>query len=83
MRTMSLLQKWSQRNAVIGPAAIGREASVHSLVRVVSTLLSGGKLALTVDVGSCHNRPVVGPVLVPRRPGERHQLPIPPRNGGP
>ena len=42
MHAMSLLDKWSQRNAVIGHRARG-----HALVRVVGALLSGGKLALT------------------------------------
>ena len=39
---MNLLDKWLQRNAVIG-----HRARVYALVRVVGALLSGGKLALT------------------------------------
>ena len=42
MHTMSLLEKWLQRNAVIS-----HQARVGALVRVVGALLSGGRLALT------------------------------------
>ena len=42
MHTMRLLEKWLQRNAVIG-----HQAREHALVRVVDALLSGGRLALT------------------------------------
>ena len=42
MHAMRLLEKWLQRNAVIGHGA--RE---HALVRIVDALLSGGRLALT------------------------------------
>ena len=42
MHAMSLLDKWLQRNAVIGHRARG-----HALVRVVGALLGGRKLALT------------------------------------
>ena len=42
MHAMSLLDKWLQRNAVIG-----HQARVAALVRVVGALLSGGRLALT------------------------------------
>ena len=45
MHAMRLLEKWLQRNAVIG-----HRARVDALVRVVGALLSGGKLALT-DLG--------------------------------
>ena len=41
MRTMSLSEKWLQRNAVIG-----HRARRQALVRVVSALLTGDKLAL-------------------------------------
>ena len=42
MHTMRLLEKWLQRNAIIG-----HQARVGALVRVVGALLSGGQLALT------------------------------------
>ena len=42
MHAMSLLDKWLQRNAVIG-----HRARDQALVRVVGALLSAGKLALT------------------------------------
>ena len=42
MHAMRLLEKWLQRNAVIG-----HQAREHALVRVVDALLSGGRLALT------------------------------------
>ena len=42
MHAMSLLEKWLQRNAVIG-----HQARAEALVRVVGALLSGGRLALT------------------------------------
>ena len=42
MHAMSLLDKWLQRNAVIG-----HRVRCHALVRVVGALLSGRKLALT------------------------------------
>ena len=42
MHTMSLLEKWLQRNGVIG-----HQARAGALVRVVGALLSGGRLALT------------------------------------
>ena len=42
MHAMSLLDKWLQRNAVIGHRARG-----HALVRIVGALLNGGKLTLT------------------------------------
>ena len=42
MQAMSLLEKWLQRNAVVGHRARGQ-----ALIRVVGALLSDGKLALT------------------------------------
>ena len=42
MHAKSLLEKWLQRNAVVG-----HRGRVQALVRVVSALLDGGKLALT------------------------------------
>jgi len=42
MHAMRLLEKWLQRNAIIG-----HQAREHALVRVVDALLSGGRLALT------------------------------------
>ena len=42
MHAMSLLEKWLQRNAVVG-----HQGRVQALVRVVGALLDGGKLALT------------------------------------
>ena len=42
MHAMSLLEKWLQRNAVVG-----HRGRVQALVRVVGALLDGGKLALT------------------------------------
>ena len=45
MHTMRLLEKWLQRNAVIG-----HRARIQALVRVVDALLRGSKLALT-DLG--------------------------------
>ena len=42
MHAMRLLEKWLQRNAIIG-----YQAREHALVRVVDALLSGGRLALT------------------------------------
>ena len=42
MHAMRLLEKWLQRNAIIG-----HQARVGALVRVVGALLSGGRLALT------------------------------------
>ena len=42
MHAMRLLEKWLERNAVIG-----HQARVGALVRVVGALLSGGRLALT------------------------------------
>ena len=42
MHAMRLLEKWLQRNAVIG-----HQVREHALVRVVDALLSGGRLALT------------------------------------
>ena len=41
MHAMSLLEKWLQRNAVIG-----HQARAGALVRVVGALLSGRRLAL-------------------------------------
>ena len=41
MHAMSLLEKWLERNAVIG-----HRATVHALVRTVGALLDGGRLAL-------------------------------------
>ena len=42
MHAMRLLEKWLQRNAIIG-----HQARMGALVRVVGALLSGGRLALT------------------------------------
>jgi len=42
MHAISLLKKWCQRNQVIGD-----QARLSAVLRVVKTLLDGGKLALT------------------------------------
>ena len=42
MHAMRLLERWLQRNAVIG-----HQARVGALVRVVGALLSGGRLAVS------------------------------------